>query len=199
MGQSKPAPTAGTSLVRGVGDAWARHRSRLLGRAKRTVGLLADAEDVVQDAAVVALERAADVREPARLSAWVGRIVDRKAVDSARALSRARLRQGRTEVHLEEVAAPGPAPNTCFCVRAQARVLRPHHAEVLLRIDERGERLAAVASELGVTTNALTVRLFRARAELRDTMKRHCGTTSARSCDDCGCLERACCLQVDDG
>lgn len=37
------------------------------------------------------------------------------------------------------------------------------------------------------------VRLHRARTALKVRLKAHCGTTSARSCADCGCEERGCC------
>lgn len=178
-----------------VSEAWGRERARLLARAKRTVGSIADAEDVVQEAAITAIARAGGLRDEGRLSAWVGRIADRKAVDATRA--RAREERGRVDVGTDRLATPAVLPASCYCVSVRARTLRPAYAEVLQRIDERGERLPDVAIELGLTTNALTVRLFRARCQLRDTMKRHCGTTSARSCADCGCAERACCLPID--
>ena len=189
-------PGSNTPAVR-VSEAWARERARLLRRAKRAVGSIADAEDVVQDAVLAAIRRAGALRDEGRLSAWVGRIVDRKAIDATRA--RARQARGRVDIPTDHLATPLVVATPCFCVRAQASRLRPHHAEVLRRIDERGERLAVVATELGLTTNALTVRLFRARSELRDRMKRHCGTTSARSCDDCWCAERECCVAGDEG
>ncbi len=187
---------ASTTAVR-VSEAWSRERARLLGRAKRRVGSADDAEDVVQDAVLAAIGRAGSLRDEVRLSAWVGRIVDRKAVDVTRA--RARQARGQVDMSAAHLVTQPVVSATCFCVRVQARRLRPHHSEVLQRVDERGERLAVVATELGLTTNALTVRLFRARGELRDAMKRHCGTTSARSCDECGCAERACCSPIDDG
>lgn len=178
-----------------VGEAWGRERARLLARAKRTVGSIADAEDVVQEAAITAIARAGSLRDEGRLRAWVGRIADRKAVDATRA--RAREERGRVDVSTDRLETPPVLAASCDCVSVRAKKLRPAYAEVLQRIDERGERLPDVAMALGLTTNALTVRLFRARGALRDTMKRHCGTTSARSCTDCGCAERACCLPTD--
>lgn len=158
---------------------------------------MADAEDVVQDAAVAALVHAAELRDADRAEAWVARIVDRKATDAARAQCRvgpirADVAEANEVAHEDEVAP-------CFCVGVQARRLRPVYAEVLERVDERGESIAVVAAALGVTPNALTVRLFRARAALRDSLKAHCGTTAPQSCADCGCLERRCCEPLADG
>lgn len=181
----------------GLFSTWRHDRSRLVNRARRRVGSTADAEDVVQEAAIAALVHAAELRDGGRANAWVARIVDRKASDVARALGRRERVRGdfaeASDVTVEESAGP-----PCFCVREQARRLRPAYAEVLERIDARGESIPNVASSLGVTTNALTVRLSRARALLRDTLRSHCGTTAPQSCADCGCLERRCCLPVDE-
>jgi RNA polymerase sigma-70 factor (ECF subfamily) len=50
-----------------------------------------------------------------------------------------------------------------------------------------------VARELGLNANNAMVRLHRARNALRERLASHCGTTTARSCSDCGCEERGCC------
>lgn len=150
----------------------------------------------MQDAAIAALLHAAELRDRGRASAWVARIVDRKAADVARAHGRQERVRGNFEEAGDVVAESAGPP--CFCVRVQARRLRPAYAEVLERVDARGETIANVAAALGITTNALTVRLSRARAMLRDTLRAHCGTTAPQSCADCGCLERRCCTPVDD-
>jgi len=180
----------------GLFNTWRRERARLVGRARRRVGTVADAEGVVQDAALAALVHAGDLRDAGRAGAWVGRIVDRKATDVTRARGRyEHLRRDIGEaMHVPEEVQVTP----CFCVRVQARRLRPAYAEVLERIDERGESIASVAAALGVTSNALTVRLSRARALLRDTLKAHCGTLAPQSCIDCGCLQRRCCVPLDE-
>lgn len=177
-------------------STWRYERPRLVGRARKRLGTTEGAEDVVQDAAVAALVRASTLRDVRCADAWVARIVDRKASDAARADGRrARVRrdiEDAEDVALEPVAAP------CFCARVQARRLKRPYAQVLERVDERGESIAAVAAALGVTPNTLTVRLCRARALLRATLKAHCGTMGPQSCADCGCLQRRCCVPVDD-
>lgn len=190
----------GAPVKAGLFETWRHQRAGLVSRARRRIGgrtgTVADAEDVVQDAAITALVHAGELRDAGRAEAWVARIVDRKATDVARAHGRYELLRGDM-AEANDVAQEAPTAR-CFCVRVQARRLRPAYAEVLERIDERGESIAAVAADLGVTSNALTVRLWRARALLRDTLKAHCGTTAPQSCADCGCLERRCCVAIDD-
>lgn len=170
-------------------------RPSLLGRVRRRAGAGVDAEDVVHDAVVVALERGSELREPARAAAWLGRITDRKAIDARRATARQRA---RTRLCSVDVAAEPARPDPCGCVRVLARALRPHHATILLRVDEQGASLAEVATELGLTKNAVTVRLCRARAELRAELARHCGATSVGACQGCACVERSCCPPIDE-
>ena len=189
-------------MVRAVGspgsvfETWGRARAGLVRRARRRVGSAPDAEDVVQDAALAAFALAHTLRDATRSAAWVARMVDHKATDLSRAHTRYRHIRGDLR-EAQHVPTEDPVAH-CFCVRAQARKLRPIYAEVLERIDERGESIPAVANTLGLTPNATTVRLSRARAELREAVKRHCGTTGPQSCEDCGCRERRCCAPVED-
>ena len=72
--------------------------------------------------------------------------------------------------------------------------LKPEYTEILRRVVLDGAPLPGVAAELGLTTNNASVRLHRARAALRKRMAEHCGTLRARSCTECGCAERGCCV-----
>lgn len=179
-----------------VFEAWRQQRRLLVGRARKQVGTSADAEDVVQDAALAALLHAGELRDVERSEAWVARIVDRKATDVSRAYRRSEARFGpiAEAKHVPHDVPPAP----CFCARVQARRLRPEYVEVLARVDERGERIGAVAAALGMTANAVTVRLWRARASLRAKLKAHCGTVAPQPCSDCGCLQRGCCVPIED-
>jgi RNA polymerase sigma-70 factor (ECF subfamily) len=96
---------------------------------------------------------------------------------------------------LDDVQLSGDVPKDldCWCVLAQAACLKPEYAEILRRVDIDGLAVTIVAGELGLSSNNAMVRLHRARKALRARMAEHCGTTSARSCSDCGCEERGCC------
>lgn len=175
----------------------AEDRAALVARARRVVGSRPDAEDAVHDALLKALLRSADLRDEGRTAAWLARIVERQARDGVRALQRA-LRHTDTAVDLERIAGPPTATESCVCALAQVSALRPTYSEVVLRVDEAGEPLATVAQALGLSVNALTVRLFRARGALRALIAKHCGA-SKRSLGACSCAERGTCAQREAG
>ncbi|MFI8201225.1 RNA polymerase sigma factor [Streptomyces sp. NPDC085937] len=70
--------------VAALGLVLTRHQGRMLGVAVSLLGYGPDAEDAVQDAAVIAIGRIGEVRDPAAVGAWLRMIV--------RNLCRARLR-----------------------------------------------------------------------------------------------------------
>ena len=163
-------------------------RPALVVQARRHLG--DDAEDVVQSAIERAIERSEQLREPARAPAWLSRIVRSAVVDEVRRRGR------RRESPLDESTTVGAevAPVAFWCVLAQLDQLRADQASLLRRVIVDGVAISSLAAELGVTANAAMVRLHRARQALRERMAAHCGTTTIRSCDECGCAERRCCV-----
>lgn len=181
---SRSADSQRTDRVRRALAAQRGHLRALVRRQAPKV----DADEVVQVAAERALTRAAQVRDPARTEAWVARIARNVAADAQRG-------RGPALVPLDDVQLSGDAPKDldCWCVLAQAASLKPEYAEILRCVDVDGVAVTTVAGELGLSSNNAMVRLHRARKALRERMADHCGTTSARSCSDCGCEERGCC------
>ncbi|XYH93681.1 RNA polymerase sigma factor [Sorangium sp. So ce1128] len=147
-----------------------------------------DAEDVLQRALERALLRSDQVRDPARAAAWVGRVVRNVLGDELR-----KKRDVVLPVDELELASVEEGGVDCWCVLAQAEQLKPEYALILKRVVVDGMAVTDVAAELGVTPGNATVRLHRARKALRARLQEHCGTTSARSCSECGCEERGCC------
>jgi RNA polymerase sigma-70 factor (ECF subfamily) len=94
---------------------------------------------------------------------------------------------------IELAAIEDGAVIDCRCVLVQVTHLKPEHSQILRRVIVDGLAVSQVAAELGITPNNAMVRLHRARTALKARLKEHCGTTSARSCADCGCEERGCC------
>jgi RNA polymerase sigma-70 factor (ECF subfamily) len=138
-----------------------------------------------------ALERAHQVRDPARAEAWLGRVVRNVVVDELR-----RKREPLLQAdELELAAITDDGSVDCWCVLVQAERLKPEHSQILRRVIVDGVAVSAVAVELGITPNNAMVRLHRARVALKERLKEHCGTTDVRSCSDCGCEERGCCPQ----
>lgn len=173
-----------------IGNAIATQRTRLLALARRYGGPGVDVEEVVQVASERALARSEQLRADELAEAWVARIARNAAVDELR--RRAIDFVSMDERELPEQQAPA---QDCSCVIAQLAALKPAYAEILRRVDVEGAAVTDVAYELGLSANNAMVRLHRARKALRARMAQHCGTTSTRSCTECGCEERGCCAQ----
>lgn len=137
------------------------------------LGSHADAEDATQDAFVRAWRDLPALRDPARWSAWLRRLVVRSAIDRAR-----RTRRQAT-VRLDPAAAGAfdpVGPDEIAPVAAQDELLR---ALAGLSPDDRAVialRFAAdlevpdVAAALGIPLGTAKSRLHRALARLRAVM-----------------------------
>lgn len=173
------------SAVRGALEA---HREQLLAFVRRRGGGKVDAEEVLHVALQRALERAEQVRDPARAEAWVGRVVRNVLLDELR-----KKQVPMVPVDELELAAIDDNDVDCWCVLVQAEQLKPEYASILRRVIIDGVPVTQVAAEFGITPNNAMVRLHRARVALKERLKSHCGTTAVRSCSECGCEERGCC------
>jgi RNA polymerase sigma-70 factor (ECF subfamily) len=178
------------SLLAGLraGDAGAfevlirRYGARMLATARRIVRSDDDAQDVVQEAYVSAWKCIASFSGEARLSTWLHRVV----VNAA--LMRLRARARRPEASIDDLLprfaedghfAESPAPwssgvedlvgvaETRKAVRACIDRLPESHRTVILLRDIEGLDTEETATALGVSTNAVKVRLHRARQALK--------------------------------
>lgn len=173
-----------------VAAALNTHRARL----RRFVAARvppSDVEDVLQLGALRALERAADLREPERVLAWLYRVHRNIATD----LGRRKAREARLLATFAQDLQPVPEedPKGCGCSLVQARELKPSYAAILDLVDIAGVSLSQAARALNISVNNATVRLHRARAALRRRLEARCGVTSVASSLDCGCTEEGCC------
>lgn len=155
---------------------------------ERRLGDRALAEDVLQDAFVRSLDKLRDLRDPAAAVAWFYRMLRNAAVDHQR-------RHGTATRALEafaselEVADPGGETHheVCRCVSHVAGELKPEYAAALQRIEVDGVAVKEYAGEAGITSNNAGVRVFRARAALKEAVETTCGACAARGCTDCTC------------
>lgn len=150
------------------------------------------ADDILQVAALRALERAHTLDDDERVVAWLYRIHRNLIIDS--------FRQRATERrYVEPASQPPEAPipdeaDPCKCGVSQAGRLRPAYAAILSMVDFDGLSLSEAARKLNVSANNATVRLHRARKALRESMQEHCGVFSPDDCASCLCVEAACCV-----
>lgn len=151
----------------------------------------AEVDDVLQTAALRAVEGSASLNEPGRVLAWLYRIHRNVVYDSMRSHARSE------EIVLSDMDAlpEGPARDAeiCGCSLSQMKRVRASYASILSLVDADGASLREAAQMLDISIENATVRLHRARKALRKTMREHCGVESVRDCLDCRCADDGCC------
>ena len=143
-----------------------RHTPRLFQLALRLLaGDEAEAEDVVQDTWIKAVERLDGFRWESELGTWLHAIalnVSREAL---------RRRGNRREVEWPESDEPAvtPPPEHLEPLDLEAAIaaLPAGYRTVLVLHDVEGHTHEAIAAELGVTTGTTKSQLFRARRAVR--------------------------------
>jgi RNA polymerase sigma-70 factor (ECF subfamily) len=169
------------------------HHRELVAFAEKRLGSRPLAEDVVQQAGLRAIESAQGLRDVRAGRAWLFQITRRLVFEHFRGRSEVALACAEAALACEPASGPEHDEFGCACVVANLHRLKPEFAEVLRRVVVEGMPVTALASELGISANAATVRLSRARTALKEQLHRHCGSDSLRDCLDCACGERGCC------
>lgn len=169
-------------------DALVSNHRRFLDFLERRTGSRADAEDLLQNAFVRALERGGDLRSGESAVAWFYRLLRNALIDRYRAnaaLGRAleSLAGDATDGH-EEADIRGEA---CRCIADLLPAVKPEYADLLRRVDLQGEPVNRAAQALGITPNSAGVRLHRARKALLREVQRSCRTCATHGCLDCSC------------
>jgi RNA polymerase sigma-70 factor (ECF subfamily) len=155
---------------------------RMLAVARRILPLEEDARDAVQEAFVSAFKALASFNATARISTWLHRIT----VNAALMRIRSRNRRPETPIedllpafqpdgHHEEQFAQWSEPvdvalerrQTCAQVREAIAMLPESYRTVLMLRDIEEMDTGEVAALLGITPNAVKIRLHRARQALR--------------------------------
>jgi len=157
--------------------------------ARKRVGDAHLAEDVVQESLVKALAAA---RKPAMAEdtvAWFYRILRRSIIDLYRRQDARQRALERFQQGLPDVPTARVERLLCQCFKRLLPAVPEQYRELLQRIDLDGHEADAVAAELGLTKNNLTVRLHRARKHLREQVTRNCRACSKHGCLDCTCGE----------
>lgn len=145
------------------------------------------AADAVQESLLKALRGSDQIRNEESVKAWFYRILRRTIIDLYR---RRDVHQRAVEGLREEVDSP---PSTdeelalCACMGRLLPALKPEYATLLRRLDLNGEETGLVAASLGITKNNLTVRLHRARQQLRERLEETCKVCATHGCLDCTC------------
>lgn len=146
------------------------------------------AEDLLQEAFVRGIHRADTLRDEESAVAWFYRMLRNAVIDHYRRDDAKRRKLERFALELDP-AGPDPelAEAICQCVVSLAATLKPDFAEAIRRIDVDGAAVKDFAAEKGLTANNAGVRVFRARAALREQVARSCGSCATHGCLDCTC------------
>jgi RNA polymerase sigma-70 factor (ECF subfamily) len=126
-----------------------------------------DAEDLMQDVFIKALQQLPSLREPAAFAGWLMAIARRTAADY--------LRAGKTTVSLETLAADASSrqDGETFEILALIRGLSESYRETLtLRLVE-GMTGPEIAARTGLTADSVRVNLCRGMKLLRELLEDH--------------------------
>ena len=178
-----------------AGDAGAyevimrRYNQRLYRVARSILRNDAEAEDVMQDAYVRAFEHLSQFAGRAKFSTWLTRIAVHEAL--------ARARRAQKSDPLDEfvgadgefnMAGTGPDPEKLAATGEMSRLLEealltlPAAYRTVIMLRDVEEMSTTEAAEvLEITEENLKVRLFRARAALRDQLYERIGPTAPRA------------------
>lgn len=143
--------------------------------ARRIVGSANDADDVTQDALLLAFRHRAAFRGEARYRTWLYRIASTTAISFLRRRRRSREQLGQGDAVDALVADDAKSPEAAVAERDAARLVRravaaldPKYRDVLLWRASATER--ETAARLGISVANVKVRAFRARAQLRGAL-----------------------------
>lgn len=150
-----------------------------------------EANDILQLAALRAIERADSLDDPARVVAWLYRLHRNLIVDTVRKQS-SEHRVIDPAAEVPDQASP-PSSDPCACSVTQATQILSAYSSILSLVDMSGMTLSDAARTLGITVNNATVRLHRARRALKKKMLEHCGVSNLQDCATCRCVYEGCC------
>jgi RNA polymerase sigma-70 factor (ECF subfamily) len=151
-------------------------RSFVYAVARKIVGSADDADDVTQDALLVAYRHRDAFRGDSRYRTWLYRIAFTTALGYLRRRMRAREALAANDDGLGlQIPDPGPSQEAQLCterqathVRAAISTLSPFYRDVLLARAHATE--TEVAAQLGISLSNVKVRAHRARKQLQELL-----------------------------
>ena len=166
------------------------HREFLRFLTRRTASH-ADAEDLLQDFYLKVVTSSRTIREPGSLKKWLAQVLRRTLTDyyrrkGVRAKVQARLESRRESALIIDDEAERAV---CGCLYRMLPTLPGGYGRIIWLVDLLGEPRASVAKSLGITSNHLGVRLYRARHALRGALQRFCTTCPTHGFLNCACPE----------
>jgi RNA polymerase sigma-70 factor (ECF subfamily) len=167
------------------------NHAQFLNFLRRHVQSDAVAEDLLQQAILNAVRHATDWDEKENIVAWFYRILRNLLTDHYRSQASEQRKLDALKVDADGNGSMADSEEErnrlCGCFEGLLPSLNSGYADLLRRIDLGGEDPASVGQELGISYNALSVRLHRARNALRSSLEKTCGICTRHGCMDCTC------------
>lgn len=145
------------------------------------------AADAVQESLLKALKNSDQIRAEESVKAWFYRILRRTIIDLYRRRDVHQRAADRLQAELDSPPSDEEERTVCACMERLMPGLKPEYSTLLRRLDLNGEEVTPVAASLGITKNNLTVRLHRARQQLRERLEETCRVCANHGCLDCTC------------
>ena len=196
-GKSRLSRASGTRPNNGISEkavtAIIAERERFHRFVASRIGDHALAEDLLQESLARALKHGEKLRRGESAVAWFYRILRNAVSDHYRnrASENRRVSQLLADMQAlqEDVSAPPRDWDAavCACFRGLLPALRPRYAQVIRRVDLRGEAKQDVADDMKLSPATMDVLLHRARQALRKRLEILCGACSRERCLECFC------------
>jgi RNA polymerase sigma-70 factor (ECF subfamily) len=155
-----------------------QHREFVFAVVRKFLDSAADADDVTQEALLLAYRHRDSFRGDSRYRTWLYRIAVTSALGFLRKRRRSRVNgfDAATQHLLEAMVDPAPSPEALLVdaefhvqVERALRELQPTYREVLLaRVDATESEIAA---RIGISVANVKIRTHRARKHLRATLE----------------------------
>ena len=162
-------------------------RERFLAFVRSRVAQEGDAEEILQESLLRALQSAEALRSEEKVHAWFYAILRNSITDyhRRRGLDASRL----TSAFPDDIAAEeeGEEQELCLCFQPLIDTLKPEYAELIQVLDLQGGSPEVLAERLGLSKNSLKVKRHRARQALRRRLEQVCRLCAEHHCVDCTC------------
>ena len=150
-----------------------RHASYLFGVAHALAGRnVADAEDLVQETLVAAIDAARSFRGESNVRTWLVRILVNRASMSRRSRSRREQPEEALVAGQRPAGPPSDSADAKLDLSAMLETLSPEHRQVIVLRELQGLSYDEMAQALSVPRGTVESRLSRARAEFREKLTR---------------------------
>lgn len=167
-----------------------KDRRKFLNFVRSSVHDPDEAEEILQRASLKIVAHSATLRDPARASAWIYRLLRNEITDHFRRLAA----QSKRTAELPENLSTGRStecrldpPRLCPCAQKELATLRPNYSDALRAMEMHEEGIAVYARRRGISLNSATVLLHRARKSLLARLQARCGLCAGLGCFDCSC------------